>query len=79
MASGDNVDAIEVVETSFAGSGHPAEDPRRAENSAEEDNKSTGEKVTALDVSITLYTFICMRAYTETKFVDLLSRYNVNK
>ncbi|KAK2580656.1 hypothetical protein KPH14_007761 [Odynerus spinipes] len=53
MASGDNVDAIEVVETSFAGPGQPAEDSRRAENSAEEDNKSTGEKVTALDNSIT--------------------------
>lgn len=53
MASGDNVDAIEVVETSFAGPAQPAEDSRRAEQSAEEDNKSTGEKVAALDNSIT--------------------------
>ncbi|XP_046816583.1 phosphatidylinositol 4-phosphate 5-kinase type-1 beta isoform X2 [Vespa crabro] len=53
MASGDNVDAIEVVETSFAGPAQPAEDSRRTEQSAEEDNKSTGEKVAALDNSIT--------------------------
>ncbi|KAI4478775.1 hypothetical protein M0804_011521 [Polistes exclamans] len=53
MASGDNVDAIEVVETSFTGPAQPAaatsEDSTRADQSAEDDNKSTGEKVTALD------------------------------
>ncbi|XP_043503772.1 phosphatidylinositol 4-phosphate 5-kinase type-1 beta-like isoform X7 [Polistes fuscatus] len=57
MASGDNVDAIEVVETSFTGPAQPAaatsEDSTRADQSAEDDNKSTGEKVTALDNSIT--------------------------
>ncbi|XP_015182336.1 PREDICTED: phosphatidylinositol 4-phosphate 5-kinase type-1 gamma isoform X10 [Polistes dominula] len=56
MASGDNVDAIEVVETSFTGPAQPAaatEDSTRTDQSTEDDNKSTGEKVTALDNSIT--------------------------
>ncbi|XP_012269986.1 phosphatidylinositol 4-phosphate 5-kinase type-1 alpha isoform X10 [Orussus abietinus] len=45
MASGDNVDVIEVVETSLAG---PA---RHAEDAPDDDDKSTGEKVTAFDSS----------------------------
>ncbi|KAI4482507.1 hypothetical protein M0802_013645 [Mischocyttarus mexicanus] len=56
MASGDNVDAIEVVETSFTGPAQLAtlantsEDSTRADQSTEDDNKSsTGEKVTTLD------------------------------
>ncbi|KAF7405413.1 hypothetical protein HZH66_004319 [Vespula vulgaris] len=49
MASGDNVDAIEVVETSFAGPAQPAEDSRRAEQSAEEDNIRRYEDVTGND------------------------------
>ncbi|CAK9800165.1 Phosphatidylinositol 4-phosphate 5-kinase type-1 alpha [Anthophora plagiata] len=49
MASGDNVDVIEVVETSFAGPALTTEDHLRPEQSADEDNKSTGDKVTALD------------------------------
>ncbi|XP_053993920.1 phosphatidylinositol 4-phosphate 5-kinase type-1 gamma-like isoform X6 [Hylaeus volcanicus] len=52
MASGDNVDVIEVVETSFAGPAQPTEDHLRPEQSADEDNKSTGDKVTAHDSSI---------------------------
>ncbi|CAL7946174.1 unnamed protein product [Xylocopa violacea] len=51
MASGDNVDVIEVVETSFANPAQASEDLLRAEQSAEEDNKSTGDKVTGLDIS----------------------------
>ncbi|XP_054005130.1 phosphatidylinositol 4-phosphate 5-kinase type-1 alpha isoform X11 [Hylaeus anthracinus] len=52
MASGDNVDVIEVVETSFTGPAQPTEDHLRPEQSADEDNKSTGDKVTAHDSSI---------------------------
>ncbi|XP_043259244.1 phosphatidylinositol 4-phosphate 5-kinase type-1 alpha isoform X11 [Colletes gigas] len=52
MASGDNVDVIEVVETSFTGPAQPTEDHLRPEQSANEDNKSTGDKVTALDSSV---------------------------
>ncbi|XP_032684819.1 phosphatidylinositol 4-phosphate 5-kinase type-1 alpha isoform X14 [Odontomachus brunneus] len=48
MASGDNVDVIEVVETSFSGPAAPALD-HRPEQSAEEDYKSSGEKTTAFD------------------------------
>ncbi|XP_014468179.1 PREDICTED: phosphatidylinositol 4-phosphate 5-kinase type-1 alpha-like isoform X10 [Dinoponera quadriceps] len=51
MASGDNVDVIEVVETSFSGSAPPMLD-HRAEQSAEEDYKSSGEKTTAFDSSV---------------------------
>ncbi|XP_076245909.1 phosphatidylinositol 4-phosphate 5-kinase 59B isoform X2 [Calliopsis andreniformis] len=53
MASGDNVDVIEVVETSFTGPTQPTEDHLRPEQSADEDNKSTGDKVTAFDSSVT--------------------------
>ncbi|XP_078049534.1 phosphatidylinositol 4-phosphate 5-kinase 59B isoform X11 [Augochlora pura] len=53
MASGDNVDVIEVVETSFTGPTLAAEDHLRPEQSADEDNKSTGDKVTAFDSSVT--------------------------
>ncbi|XP_017799382.1 PREDICTED: phosphatidylinositol 4-phosphate 5-kinase type-1 beta-like isoform X4 [Habropoda laboriosa] len=53
MASGDNVDVIEVVETSFAGPVQATEDHLRPEQSADEDNKSTGDKVTALDSLVT--------------------------
>ncbi|XP_076178257.1 phosphatidylinositol 4-phosphate 5-kinase 59B isoform X3 [Ptiloglossa arizonensis] len=49
MASGDNVDVIEVVETSFTGPAQATEDHLRSEQAADEDNKSTGDKVTALD------------------------------
>ncbi|XP_070165206.1 phosphatidylinositol 4-phosphate 5-kinase type-1 alpha isoform X1 [Polyergus mexicanus] len=52
MASGDNVDVIEVVETtSFPGSAtQPAVDHLRPDQStAEEDYKSIGEKTTAFD------------------------------
>ncbi|XP_076631677.1 phosphatidylinositol 4-phosphate 5-kinase 59B isoform X13 [Colletes latitarsis] len=52
MASGDNVDVIEVVETSFTGPAQPTEDHLRPEQPADEDNKSTGDKVTALDSSV---------------------------
>ncbi|KAG7201623.1 hypothetical protein KM043_004362 [Ampulex compressa] len=51
MASGDNVDVIEVVETSFSGA--QQEDHLRPDQSTEEDNKSTTEKVTAFDNSVT--------------------------
>nr|XP_031832536.1 phosphatidylinositol 4-phosphate 5-kinase type-1 alpha isoform X13 [Nomia melanderi] len=53
MASGDNVDVIEVVETSFTGPAQATEDHLRPDQSTDEDNKSTGDKVTALDSSIT--------------------------
>nr|XP_033328666.1 phosphatidylinositol 4-phosphate 5-kinase type-1 gamma-like isoform X4 [Megalopta genalis] len=53
MASGDNVDVIEVVETSFTGPTLAAEDHLRPDQSADEDNKSTGDKVTAFDSSVT--------------------------
>ncbi|XP_071653785.1 phosphatidylinositol 4-phosphate 5-kinase type-1 sktl isoform X4 [Temnothorax longispinosus] len=54
MASGDNVDVIEVVETtSFPVPTQPAVDHLRPEQSiVEEDYKSTGEKITAFDSSI---------------------------
>ncbi|XP_076669573.1 phosphatidylinositol 4-phosphate 5-kinase 59B isoform X12 [Andrena cerasifolii] len=52
MASGDNVDEIEVVETSFAVPTQATEDHLRPEQSTDEDNKSTGDKVTALDSSV---------------------------
>ncbi|XP_012349602.1 phosphatidylinositol 4-phosphate 5-kinase type-1 alpha isoform X12 [Apis florea] len=52
MASGDNVDVIEVVETSFTGPVQATEDHLRPEQYADEDNKSTGDKVTALDNSV---------------------------
>ncbi|XP_024891134.1 phosphatidylinositol 4-phosphate 5-kinase type-1 alpha isoform X11 [Temnothorax curvispinosus] len=54
MASGDNVDVIEVVETtSFPVPAQPAVDHLRPEQSiVEEDYKSTGEKITAFDSSI---------------------------
>ncbi|KAK9296076.1 hypothetical protein QLX08_009805 [Tetragonisca angustula] len=52
MASGDNVDVIEVVETSFTGPAQATEDHLRPEQYADEDNKSTGDKVTAFDSSI---------------------------
>ncbi|XP_071554058.1 phosphatidylinositol 4-phosphate 5-kinase type-1 sktl isoform X7 [Temnothorax nylanderi] len=54
MASGDNVDVIEVVETtSFPVPAQPAVDHLRPEQSTvEEDYKSTGEKITAFDNSI---------------------------
>ncbi|XP_043511082.1 phosphatidylinositol 4-phosphate 5-kinase type-1 gamma isoform X5 [Frieseomelitta varia] len=52
MASGDNVDVIEVVETSFTGPVQATEDHLRPEQYADEDNKSTGDKVTAFDSSI---------------------------
>ncbi|XP_025163887.1 phosphatidylinositol 4-phosphate 5-kinase type-1 alpha isoform X7 [Harpegnathos saltator] len=51
MASGDNVDVIEVVETSFSGLAPPALD-HRADQSADEDYKSSGEKTTAFDSSV---------------------------
>ncbi|XP_076658710.1 phosphatidylinositol 4-phosphate 5-kinase 59B isoform X13 [Halictus rubicundus] len=53
MASGDNVDVIEVVETSFTGPAQTADDHLRPELTADDDNKSTGDKVTALDSSVT--------------------------
>ncbi|XP_006571138.1 phosphatidylinositol 4-phosphate 5-kinase type-1 beta isoform X11 [Apis cerana] len=52
MASGDNVDVIEVVETSFTGPVQATEDHLRPEQYADEDNKSTGDKVTTLDNSV---------------------------
>ncbi|XP_034172487.1 phosphatidylinositol 4-phosphate 5-kinase 59B isoform X6 [Osmia lignaria lignaria] len=52
MASGDNVDVIEVVETSFTGPAQVTEDHLRPEQSTDEDNKSTGDKVTAFDGSV---------------------------
>lgn len=52
MASGDNVDVIEVIETSFANPVQATEDHLRPEQSADEDNKSTGDKVTAFDISV---------------------------
>ncbi|XP_076391318.1 phosphatidylinositol 4-phosphate 5-kinase 59B isoform X5 [Megachile rotundata] len=51
MASGDNVDVIEVVETSFTGPAQATEDHLRPEQATDEDNKSTGDKVTAFDGS----------------------------
>ncbi|XP_051163351.1 phosphatidylinositol 4-phosphate 5-kinase type-1 alpha isoform X3 [Leptopilina boulardi] len=51
MASGDNVDVIEVVETSFTGRAQGGEDHLRPQDSVEEDNKSVGEKVSAFDSS----------------------------
>ncbi|XP_043481408.1 phosphatidylinositol 4-phosphate 5-kinase type-1 alpha isoform X7 [Leptopilina heterotoma] len=51
MASGDNVDVIEVVETSFTGPAQGGEDHLRPQDSVEEDNKSVGEKVSAFDSS----------------------------
>ncbi|XP_067211261.1 phosphatidylinositol 4-phosphate 5-kinase type-1 alpha isoform X9 [Linepithema humile] len=54
MASGDNVDVIEVVETtSFPGPAQPTVDHLRPDQAiVEEDYKSTGEKTTAFDSSI---------------------------
>ncbi|XP_026674645.1 phosphatidylinositol 4-phosphate 5-kinase type-1 gamma isoform X4 [Ceratina calcarata] len=52
MASGDNVDVIEVVETSFTSPSQATEDHLKPEQSADEDNKSTGDKVTAFDISV---------------------------
>ncbi|XP_018403644.1 PREDICTED: phosphatidylinositol 4-phosphate 5-kinase type-1 alpha-like isoform X2 [Cyphomyrmex costatus] len=54
MASGDNVDVIEVVETtSFPVPAQPTVDHLRPEQSTvEEDYKLTGEKITAFDNSI---------------------------
>ncbi|XP_066581109.1 phosphatidylinositol 4-phosphate 5-kinase type-1 alpha-like isoform X11 [Prorops nasuta] len=52
MASGDNVDVIEVVETSLAGPAQAFGDHSRQDQSTDEDNKSTGERTTALDNSI---------------------------
>ncbi|XP_043791101.1 phosphatidylinositol 4-phosphate 5-kinase type-1 alpha-like isoform X13 [Apis laboriosa] len=52
MASGDNVDVIEVVETSFTGPVQVTEDHLRPEQYTDEDNKSTGDKVTTLDNSV---------------------------
>ncbi|KAH0955692.1 hypothetical protein HN011_001945 [Eciton burchellii] len=52
MASGDNVDVIEVVETNFIGAMHPSVDNRLEQSTAEEDYKSIGEKTTALDSSV---------------------------
>ncbi|KAG5327298.1 PI51A kinase, partial [Pseudoatta argentina] len=54
MASGDNVDVIEVVETtSFPVPAQPTVDHLRPEQSAvEEDNKSIGEKITSFDSSV---------------------------
>jgi hypothetical protein len=37
MASGDNVDVIEVVETNFIGAMHPSVDNRLEQSTAEED------------------------------------------
>ncbi|XP_033209412.1 phosphatidylinositol 4-phosphate 5-kinase type-1 alpha-like isoform X6 [Belonocnema kinseyi] len=51
MASGDNVDVIEVVETSFTLPSQDSENHLRPQDSLEEDNKSVGEKVTAFDSS----------------------------
>ncbi|XP_018354854.1 PREDICTED: phosphatidylinositol 4-phosphate 5-kinase type-1 alpha-like isoform X7 [Trachymyrmex septentrionalis] len=54
MASGDNVDVIEVVETtSFPVPAQPTMDHLRPEQSTiEEDYKSTGEKITSFDSSV---------------------------
>ncbi|XP_018050770.1 PREDICTED: phosphatidylinositol 4-phosphate 5-kinase type-1 alpha-like isoform X7 [Atta colombica] len=53
MASGDNVDVIEVVETSFPVPAQPTVDHLRPEQSTiEEDYKSTGEKITSFDSSV---------------------------
>ncbi|XP_043283767.1 phosphatidylinositol 4-phosphate 5-kinase type-1 alpha-like isoform X13 [Venturia canescens] len=52
MASGDNVDVIEVVETSFGGPTRNSDAPSRTDDSGDEDDKSTGEKV-AFDTSAT--------------------------
>ncbi|XP_018366654.1 PREDICTED: phosphatidylinositol 4-phosphate 5-kinase type-1 alpha-like isoform X2 [Trachymyrmex cornetzi] len=53
MASGDNVDVIEVVETSFPVPVQPTVDHLRPEQSTiEEDYKSTGEKITSFDSSV---------------------------
>ncbi|KZC10869.1 PREDICTED: phosphatidylinositol 4-phosphate 5-kinase type-1 gamma-like [Dufourea novaeangliae] len=53
MASGDNVDVIEVVETSFTVPAQTVDDHLRPEQSTDEDNKSTGDKMTVLDSSVT--------------------------
>lgn len=52
MASGDNVDVIEVVETSFSGPAQATEDHLRPEQYADEDSKSTGDKVTTFESSV---------------------------
>ncbi|XP_020286572.1 phosphatidylinositol 4-phosphate 5-kinase type-1 alpha-like isoform X4 [Pseudomyrmex gracilis] len=54
MASGDNVDVIEVVETTnFPGPAQPKADHLKPEQSTvDEDYKSTGEKTTAFDSSV---------------------------
>ncbi|XP_015182279.1 PREDICTED: phosphatidylinositol 4-phosphate 5-kinase type-1 beta isoform X3 [Polistes dominula] len=75
MASGDNVDAIEVVETSFTGPAQPAaatEDSTRTDQSTEDDNKSTGEKVTALD-------FILQNSITQHGTVGLKTPAGVSR
>ncbi|XP_043589819.1 phosphatidylinositol 4-phosphate 5-kinase type-1 alpha-like isoform X13 [Bombus pyrosoma] len=52
MASGDNVDVIEVVETSFSVPAQATEDHLRPEQYADEDSKSTGDKVTTFESSV---------------------------
>ncbi|XP_071861701.1 phosphatidylinositol 4-phosphate 5-kinase 59B isoform X2 [Bombus fervidus] len=52
MASGDNVDVIEVVETTFSGPAQGTEDHLRPEQYADEDSKSTGDKVTTFESSV---------------------------
>ncbi|XP_015610207.1 phosphatidylinositol 4-phosphate 5-kinase type-1 alpha isoform X3 [Cephus cinctus] len=57
MASGDNVDVIEMLESDIAGPARATENHLRPDDSTDEDNKSTGEKVTAFDTSTAQHGF----------------------
>ncbi|XP_048506256.1 phosphatidylinositol 4-phosphate 5-kinase type-1 alpha-like isoform X7 [Athalia rosae] len=52
MASGDNVDTIEVVETSFTALDRGTEERIRFGDTNDDENKSAGDKVASLEVSI---------------------------
>ncbi|KAK0159247.1 hypothetical protein PV328_010149 [Microctonus aethiopoides] len=49
MASGDNVDVIEVVETSYRGPDRGGDSSSRLDDSGDEDDKSLGEKTSQFD------------------------------